>query len=54
MYCVHRVLGFEVMSQGTIDAAIVYPRQVVKRALAYNSAALILTGYGVNSSVSLG
>jgi len=42
VYCVHRVLGFEVMSQGTIDAAIVYPRQVVKRALAYNSAALIL------------
>ena len=38
----HRVLGFEVMSQGTIDAAIVYPRQVVKRALAYNAAALIL------------
>lgn len=38
----HRVLGFEVISQGTIDAAIVYPRQVVKRALAYNAAALIL------------
>ena len=50
----HRVLGFEVISQGTIDAAIVYPRQVVKRALAYNAAALILRGYGVNSSVSLG
>lgn len=30
------------MFQGTIDAAIVYPRQVVKRALAYNAAALIL------------
>jgi len=27
---------------------------VVKRALAYNAAALILRGYGVNSSVSLG
>ena len=36
------VLGFEAMFQGTIDAAIVYPRQVVKRALAYNAAALIL------------
>ncbi|MCD7079112.1 DNA repair protein RadC [Pseudomonas sp. MAFF 311095] len=38
----HRVLGFEALSQGTIDAAMVYPRQVVKRALAYNAAALIL------------
>ncbi|MGY2373709.1 RadC family protein [Pseudomonas sp. SDO524_S393] len=38
----HRVLGFEVMSQGTINSAMVYPRQVVKRALAYNAAALIL------------
>ena len=38
----HRVLGFEALSQGTIDTAVVYPRQVVKRALAYNAAALIL------------
>ena len=38
----HRVLGFEALSEGTIDAAVVYPRQVVKRALAYNAAALIL------------
>ena len=38
----HRVLGFEALFQGTIDAAVVYPRQVVKRALAYNAAALIL------------
>ncbi|MEB0107769.1 RadC family protein [Pseudomonas sp. MH9.3] len=38
----HRVLGFEALSQGTIDKAQVYPRQVVKRALAYNAAALIL------------
>lgn len=50
----HRVLGFEVMSQGTIDAAIVYPRQVVKRALAYNSAALILRHYGVKRLVAIG
>lgn len=28
---------------GTIDGASVYPRQVVKRALAHNAAALILT-----------
>lgn len=38
----HRVLGFEKLSQGTIDRAMVYPRQVVKRALDYNAAALIL------------
>jgi DNA repair protein RadC len=39
----HRVLTFEVLFQGSIDGASVYPRQVVKRALAHNAAALILT-----------
>jgi DNA repair protein RadC len=39
----HRLLAFEALFQGTIDSASVYPRQVVKRALAYNAAALILT-----------
>lgn len=38
----HRVLAFEVLFQGTVDGASVYPRQVVKRALAHNAAALIL------------
>ncbi|MBA1241449.1 RadC family protein [Pseudomonas japonica] len=38
----HRVLGFEALFQGSIDSASVYPRQVVKRALAHNAAALIL------------
>lgn len=38
----HRVLGFEPLFQGSIDSACVYPRQVVKRALAHNAAALIL------------
>ncbi|WP_455920787.1 RadC family protein [Pseudomonas putida] len=38
----HRVLGFEVLFRGSIDGAAVYPRQVVKRALAHNAAALIL------------
>ena len=37
----HRVLGFEEMFRGTIDGANVYPREVVKRALALNAAALI-------------
>lgn len=39
----HRVLVFEILFYGTIDGASVYPRQVVKRALANNAAALILT-----------
>ena len=38
----HRVLAFEALFHGTIDNASVYPRQVVKRAMAHNAAALIL------------
>ncbi len=38
----HRVLAFEPLFHGSIDNASVYPRQVVKRALAHNAAALIL------------
>jgi DNA repair protein RadC len=38
----HRSLGFEALFHGSIDSASVYPRQVVKRALAHNAAALIL------------
>jgi DNA repair protein RadC len=38
----HRVLRFEELFRGTIDAASVYPREVVKRALALNAAAVIL------------
>lgn len=37
----HRVIAFEVLSRGTIDAASVYPREVVKRALAHRAAAVI-------------
>jgi len=39
----HGVLSFEVLFQGTIDAAAVYPRDVVKAALTHNAAAVILT-----------
>ncbi|MDF3932478.1 RadC family protein [Pseudomonas citronellolis] len=39
----HRALAFEVLFHGSIDTTSVYPRQVVKRALANNAAALILT-----------
>ncbi|EKO3607684.1 DNA repair protein RadC [Vibrio metschnikovii] len=38
----HRVIQGEVLFEGTIDAASVYPREVVKRALQLNAAALIL------------
>ncbi|MGC9402587.1 RadC family protein [Vibrio genomosp. F10 str. 9ZC157] len=38
----NRVIKDEILFEGTIDAASVYPREVVKRALEHNSAALIL------------
>lgn len=38
----HRVIKFEELFRGTIDAANVYPREVVKQALGCNAAAVIL------------
>lgn len=38
----HRALAFEELFRGTIDAAEVHPREVVRRALAHNAAAVIL------------
>ncbi len=38
----HRVLYFEELFRGTIDGTSVYPREVVKQALAVNAAAIIL------------
>jgi DNA repair protein RadC len=38
----HRVIAFEELFRGTLDGANVYPREVVKQALAHNAAALIL------------
>ncbi|PWB30293.1 hypothetical protein DCO48_20785 [Pseudomonas sp. SDI] len=38
----HRPLAFEVLFRGSISSARVYPREVVKRSLAHNAAALIL------------
>ena len=38
----HRVLHFDELFRGTIDGTSVYPREVVKEALAVNAAALIL------------
>ncbi len=40
--CHHRVSGFEELFRGTVDAAIVHPREVVKQALAQNASAVIL------------
>lgn len=38
----HRVIAFEELFRGTIDGTSVHPREVVKRALALNAAALII------------
>jgi DNA repair protein RadC len=38
----NRVIGFEELFRGTLDGATVHPREVVKRALAHNAAAVIL------------
>lgn len=37
----HRVLGVENLFTGTVNGASVYPREVVKRALGHNAAAVI-------------
>jgi DNA repair protein RadC len=39
----HRVICFEEIFRGTIDGSEVHPREVVKRALELNAAALIMT-----------
>ncbi len=39
----HRVIQFEEMFRGTLGSASVYPREVVKAALKYNAAAVILS-----------
>jgi len=38
----HRVISYEELFRGTIDGASVHPREVVKRALHHNAAAVIL------------
>ena len=37
----HRIISFDELFRGTIDGASVYPREVVKQALAHNAAAVI-------------
>ena len=38
----HRLIGYDEIFYGTIDGAAVYPREVVKKALARNASAAIL------------
>ena len=38
----HRALAFEELFRGTVDGAEVHPREVVRRALAHNAAAVII------------
>lgn len=38
----HRSLGFEEMFSGSLDSASVHPREIVRRALAHNAAAVIV------------
>ncbi len=38
----HRVLAFEELFRGTLNGTAVYPREIVKRALKHNAAAVIL------------
>ncbi len=38
----HRVLGFEELFRGTLNGTAVYPREIGKRALSHNAAAVIL------------
>jgi DNA repair protein RadC len=47
----HRLILYEELFRGTIDGATVYPREVVKRALQCNAAAVIL-GHNHPSGVS--
>lgn len=37
----HRVIAFEEMFRGTINGTSVYPREIVKHALAHNAAAVV-------------
>ena len=39
----HRLIAFDELFSGTIDGASVYPREVVKQALAHNAAAVIFS-----------
>ena len=48
----HRLIAYDEIFYGTIDGAAVYPREVVKKALARNAAACIFAGYATCFFVS--
>ena len=48
----HRVLAYEEMFRGTIDGASVHPREVVKRTLALNAAAIVFAHNHPSGSAS--
>jgi DNA repair protein RadC len=37
----HRVINFEILFNGTLDQSAVYPREIIKRVLKHNAAAII-------------
>jgi DNA repair protein RadC len=49
----HRLVAFEELFRGTIDGASVHPREVVKRALHHNAAAVILAHYVARNIMGL-
>ena len=50
----HRVIAFEKLFTGTIDQASVYPREVAKRALHHNAAAIIFACMDAGKGRELG
>ena len=38
----HHVIAFEILTEGTINAASVYPRELVRRVITHNAAAVIV------------
>lgn len=38
----HRLIAFEVLFSGSVDRAMVYPREVIKAALKHNASAIVL------------
>lgn len=39
----HYILGYEELFYGTIDSASVYPREIIKKGLEFNAAALVIS-----------
>ncbi|WP_255188339.1 JAB domain-containing protein [Methylomonas rapida] len=49
----HRIIACDELFRGTIDGASVYPREVVKAALYYNAAALIMAHFVARHKMGL-